>query len=99
MAYSVVLSGRAKKQLAAILDDDCERYTARQQLEYVTTIEEVCQSLSDFPKKFEEIKIGSKAYRHFTYKAHIVFYRVFEERELVFVDAVLHGRQLPEDHL
>jgi len=98
MVYNVIITDTAKRTFQNILDD-VGRYTPQARLEYLNDLEAQCNLLHDMPERFPELIINIRTYRHFTYKAHRIFYQINYERFEVYIVAILHGRQLPKKHL
>lgn len=92
MVYSVVLSARAAEALADLLEDPESPYSPAARLAYVRAIRTRCESLDLLPHRFAEVTIRGRQFRHFSYKAHRVFYRVDEPTKTVFVIAIIAGR-------
>jgi len=97
MVYKVILTDAAKLRFQNILED--ERYVPQARLKYLTELEAQCNLLRDMPERFPNLTIDHQTYRHFTYKAHRVFYQINHETLEVYIIGILGNPQLPEKHL
>ena len=73
MAYRVVFSDRAKRDLIDLLNDDSGRYSANERLNYVVDLEIRARRLDLFPKRGTTEWINGQEYWRLNHKAHVVF--------------------------
>lgn len=99
MVYKVIITARAEADFRALLTNYEDRYTALERLQYVEQIRVNCQALDFFPKRVKPMAIKGREYWRIFYKAHTVYYRVFDESQTVEIEAVLRGSMLPELHM
>ncbi len=99
MAYKVVVTAQAEADLRKLLTDNEDKYTASQRLTYVEQIRAKCRALDWSPKRVTPMTIKGRQYWRLFYKAHTVYYRVFDETQTVLIDTVLRSNMLPEKHM
>ena len=83
------LSQEADNDLSQIYDYTIEKFGTSQAIEYLTSFEQVFQSLCSNPKlgrKRDEIR---KRVRSFSNESHVVFYTILEDR--IRIIRVLHA--------
>jgi len=97
MVYRVILTGAAKLCFQDILED--RRYVPQARLDYLNELEAQCNLLSDMPERFPNLIVKQETYRHFTHKAHRIFYQINHEALEVYIMGILGRLQLPEKHL
>ncbi|MDJ0627600.1 MAG: type II toxin-antitoxin system RelE/ParE family toxin [Rhodobacter sp.] len=91
MVYKVLITARAEADFQRLLFENADRYTPRERLDYVEAIRTKCRGLDWFPKRSTPVTIKGLMYWRLTFKAHTVFYRVFDDERVVEIEAVLHS--------
>jgi len=99
MAYKIIFTARAERDLQAILEDDSGRYTPAQQQAYALAIKREIFALNPFPKRSTPKAIRGRKYRRIIHKAHTIFFRVIDTDNTVYIDAVLHSHMDFRRHL
>ncbi|MBT6311704.1 MAG: type II toxin-antitoxin system RelE/ParE family toxin [Alphaproteobacteria bacterium] len=93
--YAVEFTTRALGDIRRLIEGAADQYTLDQRVAYARSVRMRCFSLAQMPRRYPASFIQGRSLRKASFQAHVIYYSLDEDRQLVTVEAILHGRQDP----
>ena len=93
----LVLSHRARMDLAEIWDYSAEHWSASQADAYVTAVRQACDDLLEGRRKGRRVDLVKPGYYKFNVASHTLYFRV--EMESLIIVRILHQSMEPDARL